>query len=233
MILRFKNWDKYNKRAKEYKNPVWFSFQNDFATDKNFFDFTDQERLIFIYLLCEASQQNKDGELILEIEHFSYHTKQKQKDILSAILKLEQKQIIDSRDRDGIVPRSHGDRDLAVTEQNRTEQDIYSSNNDEACEAVEISFSPNDLVQLWNDKADASLARVLRLTDKRRKLAQTAIRDYPDPEFWSDLISVVNSSNFLLGRGAVTGERTKAWRCDFDFIIRSDNALKIIEGKYS
>ncbi|NCX93597.1 MAG: hypothetical protein EBX40_02850 [Gammaproteobacteria bacterium] len=122
MIYKFDNWDQYNKRAKEYKNPVWFSFQNDFATNKNFFGFTDQERLIFIYLLCEASQQNTQGEFSLEIDHFAYHTRQKEKDILSTLKKLEEKQILTARDRDGIVSGSYRDRDLAVTEQNNTEQ---------------------------------------------------------------------------------------------------------------
>ena len=233
MIVKFNNWEKYNKRAKEYKNPVWFSFENDFATNRNFFDFSDQERLIFIYLLCEASQQNKQGRLELEIDHFSYHTKQKPKDILSTILKLEQKQIIEARDRDGIVSGSYGDRDLAVTEQNRTEHNSIHVESDVVAEASEDKFTPNDLVSLWNDKADPSLARVIRLTDKRKRQAQTALRDYPEADFWNDVINLVNASNFLKGLGPVSGDRSKAWRCDFDFIIRSDNALKIIEGKYS
>lgn len=120
VTIKFCNWEQYNKRAKEYKNPVWFSFQNDFATNRNFYDFTDQQRLIFIYLLCEASQQNKAGSLTIEVEHFCYHTRQKPKDVHATIEKLKQKQILEARDRDGIVAGSCGDRDLAVTEQNRT-----------------------------------------------------------------------------------------------------------------
>lgn len=100
-------------------------------------------------------------------------------------------------------------------------------------EASEGKFTPNDLVSLWNDKADPLLARVIRLTDKRKRQAQTALRDYPEADFWNDVINLVNASNFLKGLGPVSGDRSKAWRCDFDFIIRSDNALKIIEGKYS
>jgi len=105
--------------------------------------------------------------------------------------------------------------------------------SDVVAEASEGKFTPNDLVSLWNDKADPSLARVIRLTDKRKRQAQTALRDYPEADFWNDVINLVNASNFLRGLGPVSGDRSKAWRCDFDFIIRSDNALKIIEGKYS
>lgn len=226
MILRFKNWDKYNKRQKDIKRPYWFAMSNEIFTDAFYVDLSDQERQAFLWLLCEASKQNKYGEVEVSEKLFTQITGYKIRILNETIAKL-------LKSGRAAGSRQDGGRMATATEQNRTEQDIYSSNNDEACEASEISFSPNDLVQLWNDKADPSLARVLRLTDKRRKLAQTAIRDYPDPEFWSDLISAVNSSNFLLGRGAVTGDRSKAWRCDFDFIIRSDNALKIIEGKYS
>jgi hypothetical protein len=120
ITLRFTKWEQYNKRAKEYKNPVWFSFHNDFATNRNFHDFSDQHRLIFIYLLCEASQQNDGGSLTIELSHFAYHTRQKEKDILACVKKLSEKQIVETRDRDGIVAGSCGDRDLAVTEHNRT-----------------------------------------------------------------------------------------------------------------
>ena len=129
--IKFCNWEQYNRRAKEYKNPVWFSFQNDFATNRNFYDFTDQQRLIFIYLLCEASQQNKAGSLTIEVEHFCYHTRQKPKDVHATIQKLMQKQIVEARDRDGIVAGSYGDRDLAVTEQNRTGQNKTEQNKTE------------------------------------------------------------------------------------------------------
>jgi hypothetical protein len=72
--------------------------------------------------LCEASQQNDAGSLTIELSHFAYHTRQKEKDILACVKKLSEKQIVEIRDRDGIVTGSYGDRDLAVTEQNRTEQ---------------------------------------------------------------------------------------------------------------
>jgi hypothetical protein len=122
IILKFQNWEQYNKRAKEYKNPVWFSFQNDFAINRNFFDFSDQNRLIFIYLLCEASRSNESGTLEIEVDHFAYITRQKQKDIVETINKLESKQILQIRDRDGIVTGSCEDRGGIATEQNRTGQ---------------------------------------------------------------------------------------------------------------
>ncbi|NCX93450.1 MAG: hypothetical protein EBX40_02095 [Gammaproteobacteria bacterium] len=234
MHLKFKNWEKYNKRAKEYKNPVWFSFENDFATNRNFFDFTDQERLIFIYLLCEASQQNKQGGLDIEIEHFAYYTRQKPKDIVTAISKLEQKQILEGRDRDGIVSGSCGDRDLAVTEQDRTRQDILSSVGQEPTrEGNEKADKGSELVNLWNEKASPSLARVIQLSEARRREVVKALKKHPELEFWADVITMMNRSSFLTGDGPTRQGASKPWRCSFDFILKRDNALKILEGSYS
>ena len=233
MRLKFKNWEDYNKRAKEYKNPVWFSFHNDFATNRNFFDFSDQNRLIFIYLLCEASQFNENGLLEIDVDHFAYITRQKQKDIFNTIEKLIEKQILEAQDRGGIVAGSCGDPDLAVTEQDRTEQDILSSKGDEVSEAVEGGLKTTDLVNLWNSLANPSLARVIKLTDGRKRAIAKALREYPEAEFWQDVIQAVNKSQFLTGQGAVSGNRSKPWRCDLDFIVRGDNAIKILEGKYS
>ena len=173
MNLRFRNWDRFNRRAKEYKNPVWFSFQNDFATNRDFFDFTDQERLIFIYLLCEASAQNRSGEFSIELDHFSYHTRQKQKDILSAISKLEQKQILEPRDRDGIVSGSYEDRDLAVTEQNRTEHNRTEQN----------TFASSDEKSLSHPKAYESVVDVFNQRGVKPSTTSLWETAYPDSQW--------------------------------------------------
>lgn len=60
--LKFKNWDKYNKRQKDIRKPFWFAMSNEIFLDPLFAELSDQERLTFLYLLCEASRQNKYGE---------------------------------------------------------------------------------------------------------------------------------------------------------------------------
>ena len=112
-------------------------------------------------------------------------------------------------------------------------EDIYSSKGDEVSEAVEGGLKTTDLVKLWNSLANPSLARVIKLTDGRKRAIARALREYPEAEFWQDVIQAVNKSQFLTGQGAVSGNRSKPWRCDLDFIVRGDNAIKILEGKYS
>ena len=95
-----------------------------------------------------------------------------------------------------------------------------------------IQFKPSDLLSLWNDLADPALARAFKLTPKRTSQAKRILKDYPDKDFWENLMNVINASQFLCGRVKATGARESAWRCDFDFILKPDNVLKIVEGKY-
>ena len=106
-----------------------------------------------------------------------------------------------------------------------------SRDSDESLETG-ADFNAQDLVDLWNETKHPNLPSVLKLTDARRRKTNKAIKDYPHLEFWRELIQMVNQTPFLLGEGKVTGDRSKAWRCDFDFIVNKDNAVKIIEGKY-
>lgn len=210
VTIKFCNWEQYNKRAKEYKNPVWFSFQNDFATNRNFYDFTDQQRLIFIYLLCEASQQNKAGSLTIEVEHFCYHTRQKPKDVHATIQKLMQKQILEARDRDGIVTGSCRDRDLAVTEQNRTEQD--------RTEQDRTLYGAIEKNSISHPEAYGAVVHVFESREVTPEITATWVDAFPDPSWvvaevhkalaWEGANSTRKKKNF--GR-FMTNWLTRGW----------------------
>jgi len=86
--------------------------------------------------------------------------------------------------------------------------------------------TPENLMNLWNEKAGPSLARVKGLSGKRKDKCRVRLEEHPDPSFWIGIIAKVNSSEFL--RGDVNG-----FKCTFDFIIANEtNLLKIMEGNY-
>lgn len=73
------------------------------------------------------------------------------------------------------------------------------------------------------NKFCSSLPQVRTLTDKRKK----AIRDFlKQLEFrdFEEACKKANENNFL------TGRNDRGWKADFDFIIKPDKALSIIEG---
>jgi hypothetical protein len=94
-------------------------------------------------------------------------------------------------------------------EQSRTDKNIY----------VEISAK-------WNAVAEANgLAQITRLSEKRKTALQARLHDYT-PEQITEAIDKIPLSPFLLG------DSRDGWKADFDFLLRPDSVLKIIEGKY-
>lgn len=78
-----------------------------------------------------------------------------------------------------------------------------------------------DIVQMFNDTC-TSLSSVLKITLKRAKEIQRAAEQY-------DLGAVftrVEHSKFL------TGHNDRGFKATFDWILKPDNLLKIMEGNY-
>lgn len=72
---------------------------------------------------------------------------------------------------------------------------------------------------------DKNLPTALKLTAERKKKLKV-ILDEHGIDGWDNCIKKISLSKFLQGEN---GDR---WRADFDFIIRNDKFLKIIEGAY-
>lgn len=77
MKLTVVNWEKFNPR-KDLKRPSWFRFENEFFVDPDFFDLDNGSKLVWIYLLCEASRRNREGKIDINVG------------LAASILKLEQ-----------------------------------------------------------------------------------------------------------------------------------------------
>jgi len=69
-----------------------------------------------------------------------------------------------------------------------------------------------------------SLPKVVKLTDNRKKALTVASEALANVSF-EQLFEKVASSDFLLGR---KGD----WRSDFDWILKPENIVKILEGNY-
>lgn len=71
----------------------------------------------------------------------------------------------------------------------------------------------------------SSLPKIKMLSDKRKKAIKSFLKQLDFIDF-ETACKKANESNFL------TGNNGNGWKADFDFIIRVDKALNIIEGKY-
>jgi hypothetical protein len=119
--LKFKNWDKYNKRQKDIRRPFWFAMSNEIFLDPFYSDLSDQERQAFLWLLCEASRQNKYGELDVAPKLFTQITGYKCSVLDSVIDKL-------LKSGAAAGSRQDGGKIATATEQNITEQNKTGQN---------------------------------------------------------------------------------------------------------
>ena len=84
-----------------------------------------------------------------------------------------------------------------------------------------------DVVEAWNDLADArGLAKIARITENRRRQIKARIREY-QPEDWSTALAAIYNSKFLCG------ENDRGWKADFDFLLQPKSFVKLIEGVYN
>lgn len=121
--LRFKNWDKYNKRQKDIKRPFWFAISNEIFLDPFYSELSDQERQAFLWLLCEASRQNKYGEVDVSERLFCQITGYRADILCTTIAKC-----LKSGRAAGCRQDAGGN--TTATEQNRTVQDSTLSHPD-------------------------------------------------------------------------------------------------------
>jgi hypothetical protein len=116
MILQFKNWDKYNKRQKDIKRPYWFAHSNEIFLDPFYVELDLFERQAFLWLLCEASRQNKYGLVEVSFKLFEQVTGFKKKCLETTIDKLLKSQA-------AAGSRQDGGRNATATVQDSTRQD--------------------------------------------------------------------------------------------------------------
>jgi hypothetical protein len=83
----------------------------------------------------------------------------------------------------------------------------------------------NRVVEIYNTYC-TNLPQVQKLTDKRNKAIDNFIKEFSIEQL-EIICQTANNSDFL------TGKNDRNWKADFDFIMRSDKATAILEGKYS
>jgi hypothetical protein len=80
--------------------------------------------------------------------------------------------------------------------------------------------------ELYNQTcADLPACKVL--TSTRRKHLAARWREHPDMTWWTSYFERIHKSDFLCGR--LDG---RAWRANFDWVLRPANMAKILEGNY-
>ena len=103
-----------------------------------------------------------------------------------------------------------------------------SAGADEAKAHKEEAVNFEALLQFFNaemDKTNALISRAKNISGQRLTMLKARIREY-GKEAVADVIRKAARSNFLNGGGS------KGFKVDFTWIVRPENFLKILEGKF-
>lgn len=82
-----------------------------------------------------------------------------------------------------------------------------------------------DLMDLWNEHC-GSLPKCKGINTSRKKHGKLRWKEKPSAEYWVGVIQKIASSDFCNGKSAV------GWRATFDWLLRPDTHLRVLEGKY-
>lgn len=81
------------------------------------------------------------------------------------------------------------------------------------------------IVEIYNAYC-TNLPQVQKITEKREKAIDKFLKEFTEEQF-EEICKIANASKFL------TGNNDRNWKADFDFMMRTDKATAILEGKYS
>lgn len=113
----------------------------------------------------------------------------------------------------------------------RQKQKMLQSNADVTKCNTEIEIEKekevdiDKVIEIYNFNCP-NLPKVKKITEKRKKNIKAFLKEFTIEQF-EQICQIANESNFLIGNN------DRKWKADFDFLMRTDKATGVIEGKYS
>jgi hypothetical protein len=231
--------EEYNPRI-DRKKHSWFRIDNDIAHSYKLSKLTPDQKWFYVCVIGFANSSNSKR-VPLDLGWLHKETGVARKAIEGAIKILCDNSLLTLTgnrlvtDREPLVTeRGPTDRQTDITDRQTETADAEPAT---AAESDELGLTPKILAQAWNtaisnvrDTGHGSMSLVdltkFKSGLRRWKTAQARIAEEPDLGYWLKLIDKVAASEFLRGRNE------RGWVCTFDWILKPDNALKIMEGQY-
>jgi hypothetical protein len=229
--IRFPNWEKFNPRS-DRANFTWLRLENNFFHDQAIFALSEHQKLLFIFLLCEASKKNC-GDVSVNVQYVSALLKRSVDQIIQDTAALATAELLTLG---GKTPASR--RHRAGTKTRQLRPTIRTNDTNERDDTDDTSTPPDGelmlvsrsspLVQIWNQESGPELPKVRECSpkSKREKAANARWQERPNPDEWKEAIRKINSNPFL------RGENDTGWKASFDWLLKPGNFTKVIEGVY-
>jgi len=210
--VRIRNFEKFKGRG-DVKHNSWFRCSNRLLEDPDFFDFSHEELMVWIYILAISSQKDSDT-VFINFEHADRVSRLKSKVVLSAIEKLYENQI------------DPADVTCAIRARNVHDTSTCATDKTDRTDRTEIAPvpPPPTLVEIWNQN-NGTLAKVKKTNGARNKNIAERWKENSEEE-WVDIIQRIAASSFC------NGKNPRGWEATFDWLLKPDTHLRVSEGKY-
>lgn len=128
-------------------------------------------------------------------------------------------------EKEAIASKSQANASNCHIEEKRREEKILLSSGDDSTRKTPDYQA---IVEIYH-RVLPRLPSVKLLTDKRKSAIRSCCNlkpSYYGLDFWEAYFEAVSKSQFL------HGENNRGWKADFDFLTKTANLVKIIEGSY-
>jgi len=126
---------------------------------------------------------------------------------------------------DRIEKTSHCDRDIDIDIDKEIDIDIEKTLTQKQVLRIANEKPPYDKIIEYYNSILPELPRVMKLTDKRKKMINARWKEYNDLNFWIEFFNHVRDSSFLMGKNG-------GFKASFDFLFTESTFYKTLEGNY-
>jgi len=88
MEIEILNWDKWNQKRNDVKNPTWLRLENKTPTSQDLFGLRAAHKWIWVCIICIASQKQK-GCLDIDTDWLAWYSGSSKEEVLECIKQLE------------------------------------------------------------------------------------------------------------------------------------------------
>jgi hypothetical protein len=100
-----------------------------------------------------------------------------------------------------------------------------SSGSASSSDTKKLAALPPPLIDLWNAHC-GPMTRAISISEERQKKWARRWKEKPDRGYWEAVIERMAQTPFFAGKSK------SGWKGDVDWLLQTDSALKVMEGKY-
>lgn len=218
--ISVRNWDRYNPKKSAFRY-TWFRFDNDFCNDDDFADFDAEERLVWIYILCQCSKKQRT-DVKIRPDQIDKKLGIKPKKVLASVQKMAAYGMLTH------LGSEETDLDLTCFPGHSLDSTYIHTNIQTNKQEPKGSLSSGDdhpLVKAWNEHC-GDLPKVQRVNPARLQKIKARWKDCDTIEQWVGVIKKIAASPWH------TGQNDRGWKANFDFLLKPDTFHKALEGAY-